>query len=104
MIGAAQNPLLRRFLLAVSLLLMVALSGCALLPPVQEMSNARQSLQAAKIAGAEVHDSKRFSQATMLLEVASQKIDAGEYIQAKNLAIKVHAMAIKARLIAISKN
>jgi len=92
-----------RFLLIFHLLLMLVLSGCALLAPVQEMSNARQSLEAAKMAGAEVHDSKRFFQAKTLLKQASQRIDSGEYTQARSLAIKAHTMAIKARQVAISK-
>jgi len=103
MIGAKQKFFLKRLLLSGSLLLALFVSGCALLPPVQEMSNARQSLEAAKTAGAEVHDSKRFLEAKRLLEQASEKIDAGEYTQARNLAIKAHAIAIKARQASISK-
>ncbi len=103
MIGADQSFFLKRLLLSGSLLFVLVFSGCALLPPVQEMSNARQSLEAAKTAGAEVYDSKRFSQAKTLLEQASEKIDSGEYTQARDLAIKAHALAIKARQMAITK-
>ncbi len=103
MIGTDQSSFLSRFLLSGSLLFVLVLGGCALLPPVQEMSNARQSLEAAKSAGAEVHDSKRFSEAKTLLEQASEKIDSGEYTQARELAIKAQALAIKARQIAITK-
>ncbi len=104
MIGLDQSSLLTRFLLSVSILFMLVLSGCTLLPPVQEMSNARQSLEAAKTAGAEVHDSKRFFRAKRLLDEASQKIDSGEYTQARELAIKAHTMAIKARQMAITRD
>ncbi len=103
MIGAEQKFFFKRFLLSSSLLFVLVVSGCALLPPVQEMSNARQSLEAAKTAGAEVYDSKRFLEAKRLLEQASEKIDAGEYTQARNLAIKAHTIAIKARQVSITK-
>ncbi len=102
--SAHQHSFSKRFFLPISLLFVLVLSGCTLLPPVQEMSNARQSLEAAKTAGAEVHDSKRFLQAKMLLEQASEKIDSGEYTQARDLAVKAHTMAIKSRQISITNN
>lgn len=83
--------------------MLLVLAGCSLLPPVQEMSNARQSLQAAKNANAEVYDSKGFSKAQALLELASQKIDLGEYVQARELAIRARAIAIKSRQLALIK-
>ncbi len=104
MIDTDQSFFLQRFLLSVSLLVMLFVAGCALVPPVQEMSNARQSLAAAKSAGAEVHDSKRFLEAKALLDKASKKIDEGEYADARHLAIKAHTLAIKSRQVAISKN
>ncbi len=98
-----QHPLRRRLMVfSVTLLLLVA--GCSLMPPVQEMSNARQSLRAAKSAGAEVHDSKRFSRAKTLLQQASLKIDMGEYGEARELAIEARNIAIKARQVSLSKN
>lgn len=81
----------------ISFLTLFILGGCALIPPVQEMSNARQSLQAAKKAGAEVHDFKRFSEARSLLDLASQKMDSGEYTQARELALEARSIAIKSR-------
>lgn len=79
------------------------LGGCSLIPPVQEMSNARQSLQAAKSAGAEVHDSKRFSKASELLDLASQKMDSGDYVTARELALEARSIAIKARQVTVIK-
>jgi len=90
-------------LIYTTLLSLLFLSSCSLLPPVQEMSNARQSLQAAKKAGAEVHDFKRFSQARALLDLASKKIDDGEYIQARELAIRARTIAIESRNHAVDK-
>ena len=83
--------------------LALMLGGCNLIPPVQEMSNARQSLQAAKTAGAEVHDSKRFSEARKLLDLASQKMDSGEYVQARELALEARTIAIKSRQVTVKK-
>ena len=80
------------------------ITGCSLLPPVQEMSNARQSLQAAKLANAQVYDSKGFLEAKSLLEKASEKIDIGEYAEARDLAIKARSMAIKSRQHAVLKS
>jgi len=82
---------------------MLLLASCSLIPPVQEMSNARQSLQAAKSAGAEVHDSKGFSEAKALLDLASEKIDSGEYVEARELALRARSIAIKSRQIAVTK-
>lgn len=81
--------------------MVLSLGGCSLIPPVQEMSNARQSLQAAKTAGAETHDSERFSKAKQLLDLASKKMDSGDYAEARNLAIEARSIAIKARQVAI---
>lgn len=97
-----QHPLRYR-LMAILAILLLVLGGCALMPPVQEMSNARQSLRAAKSAGAEVHDSKRFSQAKKLLNQASLKIDAGEYGEARELALQARNIAIKSRQVSLTK-
>jgi len=86
-------------LLAVLLLF----TACSLIPPVQEMSNARQSVQSAKDAGAEDVDSKRFSKAKQLLDLASEKMDSGEYTEARNLALEARSIAIKARQVAVTK-
>lgn len=84
-----------------SILIVLSLEGCSLIPPVQEMSNARQSLQAAKTAGAEAHDFERFSKAKQLLDLASKKIDSGDYAEARKLAIQARSIAIKARQVAV---
>ena len=78
-------------------------TACSLIPPIQEMSNARQSVQSAKDAGAEDVDSKRFSKAKQLLDLASEKMDSGEYIEARNLALEARSIAIKARQATVTK-
>ena len=92
----------RQSILLISVIL-AFLTGCSLLPPVQEMSNARQSLNAAKSAGAEVHDSERFSKARALLDKASLKIDMGEYGEARALALEARNIAIKSRQVSLGK-
>lgn len=92
-----------QFFVYTCLFIVLLLGGCSLIPPVQEMSNARQSVQAAKTAGAEVHDSKRFSDAKMLLDLASQKMDSGEYAEARELALQARSIAIKARQATVIK-
>lgn len=84
-------------------LLWLFFTGCALIPPVQEMSNARQTVQAAKEAGAEVHDFKRFTRAKQMLDEASQLIEQGDYAAARKLAIEARAIAIRARQQALLK-
>ena len=91
-------------LLYLSLITLTTISGCSLLPPVQEMSNARQSIQAAKSANAQLYDNKGFSEAEALLERASKKIDLGEYAEARDLAIQARSKAIKSRQHAVLKS
>ena len=95
-------PHFRQSVLLITVILLF-LTGCSLLPPVQEMSNARQSLNAAKSAGAEVHDSERFSKARALLDKASLKIDMGEYGEARALALEARNIAIKSRQVSLGK-
>jgi len=96
--------LLNKLILISSVILgSFVVGGCSLIPPVQEMSNARQSLQAAKLANAQVHDYKGFSEAEGLLELASKKIDLGEYAEARELAIRARSIAIKSRQYAVHK-
>jgi len=85
------------------LAILLFFTACSLLPPIQEMSNARQSLQSAKDVGAQDHDSKRFSKAKQLLDLASEKMDAGEYVEARNLALEARSIAIKARQVTVTK-
>ena len=86
-----------------TLVVLLFFTACSLIPPVQEMSNARQSLQSAKDVGAEDIDSKRFSKAKQLLDLASEKMDSGEYTEARNLALEARSIAIKARQVSVTK-
>lgn len=82
---------------------LLALSGCATMYPVQEMSNARQTLQAAEDVNAQTHASVQFQEARRLLDLATNKLEEGDYILAREYAISAKQLAIKARMEAISQ-
>ncbi len=91
-----------RFLVSVFIILLI--SGCAAITaPVQEMSNARQTIQAARDAGAEIHAADSLKQAEQLLQQASQQLDDGDYISARSLAMKAKQQAMQARQSALQK-
>lgn len=83
--------------------LALILSACAAYAPVQEMSNARQSLQAAKDANAERYASGLFNEANKRLHSATLELDAGEYERARILALEAKHLALKARQLSSSK-
>ncbi len=87
-----------------SFLFLLLISGCAAMTaPVQEMSNARQTIQAARDANAEIHAPEMLSQAEELLQQASQQLEAGDYISARDLALKAKQQGIQARENALQK-
>ena len=83
-------------------ILLVFLSACATNYPVQEMSNARQTLQAAKAVNAQVHARAQYQEAVRLLDLATRKLDEGDYVLARQYALSSKQMAIQARMEAIS--
>ena len=76
-----RHPRALRFL-AASILL--ALSACASNPPVQEMSDARQAIQAAISAGAEKYAVLALEDARKFLADAEAKLQRRAYNGAKN--------------------
>ena len=93
----------KRLFYCVNLVLMVfLLSACATIAPVQEMSNARQSIRAAKDANAENLAANVLSEAKQRLRSAISELDAGEYERARILAIEAKHLALKARQLAVS--
>jgi len=79
------------------------LTACAVSAPVQEMSNARQSIGAAKDAGAGNLAASLLSEAQQRLRSATRELDAGEYERARLLALESIHLALKARQLAVSK-
>lgn len=84
-------------------LVLLFLNACAVSPPVQEMSNARQSIKAATDADADKLASSLFEEAKQRLQSATRELDVGEYERARILALEAKQLALKARQLAISK-
>ena len=77
--------------------------ACALQAPVQEMSNARQTIQAAKAARADELAPALYKEATSRLESATLELEAGEYERARSLALEAKQLALKARQLAVGQ-
>ena len=83
--------------------LVFSITACSITAPVQEMSNARQSIRAAKDANAENLAKNVLSEATQRLHSAMRELDAGEYEKARILALVAKHLALKAKQLATSK-
>lgn len=92
-----------RFLLLIAFIAIIA--SCAVTqPPVQEMSNARQSIKAAEEVGAEKFASELLIAAKEQLQDATNKLEAGEYDEARQCALDAKEFAIKAHQQVMSRN
>jgi len=78
-------------------ILILLLAGCASVPPVQEMSDARQAIQAAKEAHAEQHAPLILRSAENALAIATRQLEAGQYDSARRHAVEARKQAIVAR-------
>lgn len=87
----------RLFCLATALFL----SGCAI-APTQEMSDARQAVQAAREANAEQHAQSALTQAERLLITAEENLGRKTYNHARDNAVAAKAQAIAARHLALA--
>jgi len=82
------------------LLLAVLLGGCAT-APYQQMSDARQAVEAASPVVADQPDERaRLDEAREMLSRAEQHLHDGEYGKARRLAEQARDLAIAARLAA----
>lgn len=81
---------------AVSLFLLGVVFGCAS-APVQEMSDARQSIEAAREAGALQYAPANLSEAESYLEQAKRLLDEGRYDEARQRARSARELALEAR-------
>ncbi|MDO9372386.1 MAG: DUF4398 domain-containing protein [Gammaproteobacteria bacterium] len=77
-------------------LVLGAVLGCTSIP-TQEMSDARQAVQAAREANAGELAPEPMENAEALLNKAKQALDAGAYEQAREEALAARREAIKAR-------
>lgn len=85
----------KRRIVAVSLLLML-LAGCAT-APVQEMSDARQALQAAQQAGAAQLAPQEYARARALMQSAENQLGVRGYQSARKFAEEAKRTAQQAR-------
>ncbi len=86
-------------------LLMVAavvLAACASIP-TQEMSDARQAVQAARDSGANVYATEELNQAVELLNKAKRALEEDAYEQARSDALAAKQAAVKARSKSLEK-
>jgi len=88
--------------LAVSLFSLFLLGACSVMPPVQEMSDARQAIKAAREANAEKYAPQKLRSAEDSLELATKTLEQGEYEEARMAATVAKALAIKARDAAVA--
>lgn len=85
-----------------ALLAIALLAGCAAAPPVQEMSDARQAIAAAREAGADRLAADRLAEAQALLASAEEYLawaNASGYWSARRAAISAKETAFDALLI-----
>ncbi len=71
-------------------------SGCQTAMPVQEMSDARQAIMAAKEAGAEQHAADDLKAAQGLLQSAEENLTTRNYAVARRDAVEAKTRAIDA--------
>jgi hypothetical protein len=83
--------------------LFLFLFACTTMAPVQEMSNARQTLRAADDAEAARYAPEILGKARDLLQAAEQQLAAGDYEQARSYALSARQEAIRARQKALSQ-
>lgn len=89
-------PHIRSLLLLLSVLLSVLLAGCAMVP-AQEMSDARQAIQAAETAGAAEYAPRVLGLAQALLDQALAELAVEDYAAARRSAHAAKEAAIQAR-------
>lgn len=80
--------------LLIAILLIAA--GCGTSPPVQEMSDARQAIAAAKEAGAEQTAAEYIRAAEAYLDSAQRKLTERAYAQARRDALQAKSKALAA--------
>ena len=86
------------------ILFLFILSGCATLPPLQEMSNARQTISAAKELSESAVADEKILEAERLLARAQRRIEVNLYDAARQDALRAQKEAIEYIEEAISKN
>ncbi|MGD8926533.1 MAG: DUF4398 domain-containing protein [Thioalkalispiraceae bacterium] len=83
--------------------LVVLFSGCATTAPVQEMSNARQTIASALEVKAEIYAPEHIKTAEKLMAQATDALESGDYELAREYAVSAQQYAVKARQQALSR-
>ena len=79
----------------IPLIIIFALSACATLPPLQEMSNARQTIAAAKEMNSGADQSQKILEAERLLSRAERRMEVNLYEPARQDALRAQKEAIE---------
>ena len=79
----------------ISLMIVFTLSACATLPPLQEMSNARQTIAAAKEMNSSAEQSQKIQEAERLLSRAERRMEVNLYESARQDAPRAQKEAIE---------
>lgn len=95
------SQLIGRNVKLIAVLVFAMLTGCAAWP-VQEMSDARQALEAAEMVKADVYAKRDYTQAKTLLDQADDELAAGNYQKAREYAKQANVLARTARETAVS--
>jgi hypothetical protein len=83
--------------------LIFLVSGCASTAPVQEMSNARQTIASAQEVKAEIYAPEHLKTAEKLMAQATDALKSGNYSLAREYAVSAQQYAVKARQQALSR-
>jgi hypothetical protein len=90
------NRSIRVLVVVMALLASLQFAGCAG-APVQEMSDAHQSIRAARKAGAERAAPSKLSEAERMLKVSQTHLSRREFREARDAAVQARELAIEAR-------
>jgi len=93
----------RIFKYGINILCCSLIAGCTTAPPTQEMSDARQSVEAAESIGAETHAPVALDSAQHLLSIAENDLEAGDFEKAQKDAIAAREAARQAVTISQAK-
>jgi len=88
--------------LAAPILAVGLFAACSHAPPIQEMSDARQALQAAREAGAGSYARSALEQAEGRLSQAERSIKADDYLEARTEALAAKEGAVSARRLTLA--
>ena len=80
-----------------SLMALMIFQSCAYAPPIQEMSDARQAIRAAREIGADHYFPKMMQQIDEQIDNAEKKLELADYEGAAKLALIAKNNAIKIR-------